>query len=115
MAAPTPKRARTSKQSAPPLPPLEKAKTSVETLFSAPDNEVLNAEDITHQSPASIIAELLRERMFDGITEASDPRLLTLTGLLASSIREQVTFHSRTREELRDTIREMLLMVNCPL
>lgn len=56
----------------------------MEPLFSAPDNEVLNAEDITHQSPASIVAELLQERMFGRITEASDPRLLALTGLLAS-------------------------------
>lgn len=57
----------------------------MEPLCSAPDNEVLNAEDITYKSPASIIAELLRERMFEGVTEASDPRLLALTGLLACS------------------------------
>ncbi|XP_043805087.1 uncharacterized protein LOC122721404 [Manihot esculenta] len=49
--------------------------------------------------------------MFGGITKASDPRLLALTGLLANSTREQVAFHSRTREELGDTIRKMLLMV----
>ncbi|XP_021616555.1 nucleolar and coiled-body phosphoprotein 1-like [Manihot esculenta] len=82
---PAPKKARASKQPASALPPLEKAKTSVEPLFSAPNNEVLNAEDISHQSLASPVVELLRERMFGDITEALDPRLLALTGLLASS------------------------------
>ncbi|XP_021629618.1 coiled-coil domain-containing protein 150-like [Manihot esculenta] len=45
--------------------------------------------------------------------EASDPRLLALTGLLASSTRQQAAFRSRTREELGGTIREMLLMLMC--
>ena len=50
--------------------------------------------------------------MFGGITEASDSRLLALTGLLASFTKEQASFRSRSREELGSTIREMLLMVN---
>ena len=58
-----------------------------------------------------LVAEIIKERMFGGVTEASDPRLLTLTGLLASSTREQAAFRSRPRGELGDTIREMLLMV----
>ncbi|XP_021597647.1 ribosome-binding protein 1-like [Manihot esculenta] len=49
--------------------------------------------------------------MFSGVTEASDPRLLALTGFLASSTREQAAFRSRPRGELGDIIREMLLMV----
>lgn len=82
-------------------------------LSSTLDNEVLSADEITPQSPASIVVKLLWERMFGGVTDASDPRLLTLTGLLAYNTREQVAFRSRTREELGDTIREMLLMVIC--
>ncbi|XP_043808393.1 uncharacterized protein LOC122722256 [Manihot esculenta] len=69
-------------------------------------------QDITHQSPASVVAEIIKERMFGGATEASDPHLLALTGLLASSTREQAAFRSRPRGELGDTIREMLLMVD---
>ncbi|XP_043806657.1 uncharacterized protein LOC122721798 [Manihot esculenta] len=101
-----------SKESTPVLPPPEKKKdVPVIPLLSAPDNDILNAEDITHQSPASVVAEIVKERMFGGVMEALDPRLLALTGLLASSTREQAAFRSRPRGELGDTIREMLLMV----
>ncbi|XP_021621496.1 uncharacterized protein LOC110621528 [Manihot esculenta] len=48
--------------------------------------------------------------MFGGVAEASNPRLLALTGLLASSTQEQVAFRSWSREQLGDTTREMLLM-----
>lgn len=92
--APTSKKARGSQRPAPALPPLEKGKKPVGLLSSAPDNEVLNAEDITPQSPASTVVELLRETMFGGVTEASNPRLLALTNLLAYSTREQVAFRS---------------------
>ena len=112
--APARKKHRASKGSSPTLPPIGKEKdVPVVPLLPAPDNDILNTEDITHQSPASVVAEILRERMFGGITEASDQRLLALTGLLASSTREQASFRSRSREELGDIIREMLLMVNC--
>ncbi|XP_043817062.1 uncharacterized protein LOC122724914 [Manihot esculenta] len=110
---PTParKKSRASKGSAPALPPIGKEKdVPVVPLLSAPDNDILNAKDITHQSLASVVAEILKERMFGGITEASDPCLLALTGLLASSTKEQAAFRSRPREELEDMIREMLLM-----
>ncbi|XP_043811063.1 uncharacterized protein LOC122723326 [Manihot esculenta] len=122
--APTRKKSRASKGSAPALPPLEKKKAApalpplekekdvpMVPLMSASDNDILNAEDITHQSPASIVAKIIKGRMFGGVTEASDPRLLALTGLLANSTREQAAFRSRPRGELGDTIREMLLMV----
>ncbi|XP_043816057.1 uncharacterized protein LOC110623175 [Manihot esculenta] len=109
---PVPKKSRASRRPAPTLPSLEKKKEApVVPLLSAPDNDILSAEDITHQFPASVVAEIIKERMFGGVTEASDPRLLALTGLLASSTREQAVFRSRPREELGDTIREMLLMV----
>ncbi|XP_021620551.1 ciliary rootlet coiled-coil protein 2-like [Manihot esculenta] len=49
--------------------------------------------------------------MFGGITQASDSRLLALSGHLASSTQEQVAFRARSREQLGDTAREMLLMV----
>ncbi|XP_043813698.1 uncharacterized protein LOC122723864 [Manihot esculenta] len=109
--APAPKRSRASQRPALALPAIGKEKAYVVPLLSAPDNDILNAEDITHQSPASVVAELIRERMFGGVTEASDPRLLALIGLLASSTREQAAFRSRPRGELGDIIREMLLMV----
>ncbi|XP_021629665.1 uncharacterized abhydrolase domain-containing protein DDB_G0269086-like [Manihot esculenta] len=81
--APASKKSRTSKRPDPALPPLEKKKeTSVVPLLSAPDNDILNVEDITHQSPASVVAKILRERIFGGVTEALDPHLLALTGLL---------------------------------
>ncbi|XP_043811049.1 tropomyosin alpha-3 chain-like [Manihot esculenta] len=85
-------------------------KASVVPLLSAPDNDILNAEDITHQSPAGVVVEILRERMFGGVTDASDSRLLALTGHLAGFTREQATFRSLPREELGEKIREMLLM-----
>ncbi|XP_043804867.1 uncharacterized abhydrolase domain-containing protein DDB_G0269086-like [Manihot esculenta] len=114
ISAPTParKKFRASSGSAPALPPIRKEKgVPVVPLLFAPDNDILNAEDITHQSPASVVAEIIRERMFGGIIEASDPRLLALTGLLASSTKEQAAFRSRPRGELGDIIREMLLMI----
>ena len=115
MSAPAParKKSKASKGSAPALPPLEKKKdVPTVPLMSASDNDILNMEDITHQSPASVVVEIIKERMFGSVTEASDPRLLALTGLLASSTREQAAFRSRPRGELGDTIREMLLMVS---
>ncbi|XP_021620552.1 uncharacterized abhydrolase domain-containing protein DDB_G0269086-like [Manihot esculenta] len=109
--APAPKKFRAPRRPDPALPPLEKKKNSVVPLLSASNNDILNAEDITHQSPASVVAEIIREWMFGGITAASDPRLLVLSGLLASSTQEQVAFRARSREDLRNTARELLLMV----
>ncbi|XP_043812724.1 uncharacterized protein LOC122723692 [Manihot esculenta] len=103
MSAPAParKKSRASKGSAPALPPLEKKKdVPTVPLMSASDNDILNVEDITHQSPASVVAEIIKERMFGGVTEASDPRLLALTGLLASSTREQAAFRPEHAKSL---------------
>ncbi|XP_021602721.1 myosin heavy chain, striated muscle-like [Manihot esculenta] len=105
------KKSRASRRTAPALPPLEKKKTSVVPLLSAPDNDILNAEDITHQSPATVVAEIIGERMFGGVTQALDPRLLALSGHLASSTQEQVAFRAQSREQLGNIAREMLLMV----
>ena len=115
MSAPPParKKSRAAKGSSPALPSIGKEKNvPIVPLLSSPDNDTLNAANITSQSPASAVAELLRKQMFGGTTEASDPRLLALTGLLASSTKEQASFRSRSREELGNTIREMLLMVS---
>ncbi|XP_043807948.1 uncharacterized protein LOC122722124 [Manihot esculenta] len=83
---------------------------SVMPLLSFPDNDILNAEDITHQSLASGVAEIVREQMFGGVAEASDLCLLALTGLLVSSARKRVAFQTRPGGQLGDTAREMLLM-----
>lgn len=72
--ASAPKKARVSKQLDPALPPTEKKKASVELLSSAPNNEILSTDEITPQSIATIVAELLRERMFGGIT-CNDPKM----------------------------------------
>ncbi|XP_021603177.2 uncharacterized abhydrolase domain-containing protein DDB_G0269086-like [Manihot esculenta] len=106
-----PKKFRAPRRPDPALPPLEKKKTSVVPLLFASNNDILNAEDITHKSPASVVAEIIGERMFGGITTASDPRLLALSGLLASSTQEQAAFRARSREDLGNTARELLLMV----
>ncbi|XP_043807319.1 uncharacterized abhydrolase domain-containing protein DDB_G0269086-like [Manihot esculenta] len=108
--SPARKKSRAATGPSPALPPLGKKKGVPAVPSLSPSGNVLNASDITPESPASAVAELLRERMFDGITEASDPRLLALTGLLASSTKEQVSFRSRSHEELGSSIREMLLM-----
>ncbi|XP_043806675.1 A-kinase anchor protein 200-like [Manihot esculenta] len=112
-AAPSParKKSRAAAGSSPALPSIGKGKSvaAEPPLFSS-DNS-LKAPDITSESPASAVADFLREQMFGGVTEASDPRLLTLTGLLASSTKEQASFQSRSREELGSSIREMLLMI----
>ncbi|XP_043811548.1 MAP7 domain-containing protein 1-like [Manihot esculenta] len=112
-AAPSParKKSRAAAGSSPALPSIGKGKSvaAEPPLFSS-DNS-LKASDITSESPASAVADFLKEQMFGGVTEASDPRLLALTGLLASSTKEQTSFQSRSREELGSSIREMLLMV----
>lgn len=90
-----PKKACVSKQLAPVLPPVEKKKAFMELLSSASNNEVLNADEITPQSTTTTVVELLRKRMFGGVTDASDPCLLALTILLAYSTREQTIFTLR--------------------
>ncbi|XP_043805238.1 cell wall protein RBR3-like [Manihot esculenta] len=111
--APSParKKPRTAARPSPPLPPIGKGKSVSAVPSSSPTVDVLDPSAITSESPASAVAALLRKRMFSGTTEALDPRLLALTGHLASSTKEQVSFRSRSREELGSTIREMLLMV----
>ena len=90
---PAQKKPRASKGSSPALPPIGKGKdVPVVPLLSSTDNDTLNVADITSQSPANAVAEFLRERMFGGATEASDPRLLALTGFLASFTKEQASF-----------------------
>ncbi|XP_043808005.1 uncharacterized protein LOC122722137 [Manihot esculenta] len=112
-AAPSParKKSRAAAGSSLALPSIGKRKSvAVEPPLFSSDNS-LKASDITSESPASAVADFLREQMFGGVTEASDPRLLALTGLLASSTKEQASFQSHSREELGSLIREMLLMV----
>ncbi|XP_043810672.1 golgin subfamily A member 5-like [Manihot esculenta] len=109
--SPAGKKSRVTTGSAPALPPIGKGKSAVAELPLPSSGNALKASDITFESPASTVADLLRMQMFGGVTQASDPRLLALTGLLASSTEEQVSFRSRSREELGNTIREMLLMM----
>ncbi|XP_021621468.1 protein ENL-like [Manihot esculenta] len=92
--APVAKKPRASGSAAPALPPLEKKKTSVVPLLSTLDNDILNAEDITHQSPATVVAKIIWERMFGGVTQASNPHLLALSSHLASSTQKQVAFRA---------------------
>lgn len=110
--SPARKKSRTAVGPSPPLPPIGKGKGISAVPSSSPTDNILDLSSISLESPASAVAALLRERMFGGITEASDPRLLALTGHLASSTKEQVSFQSRSREELGSTIGEMLLMVS---
>ena len=110
--SPARKKSRTAVGPSPPLPPIGKGKGVSAVPSSSPTDNILDLSSISSESPASAVAALLRERMFGGITEASDPRLLALTGHLASSTKEQVSFQSRSREELGSTIGEMLLMVS---
>ncbi|XP_043817789.1 triadin-like [Manihot esculenta] len=109
--SPVRKKSRVAIGSSPALPPIGKGKgVAAGPSLPSPGNS-LKTSGITSESPASAVADLLREQMFGGATEASDPRLLALTGLLASFTKEQASFQSRSREELGSSIREMLLMV----
>lgn len=63
-AAPASKRARPPRLATPALPSLERGKAPLGLLTFAPGDGVLNADEITPQSPASIVVHLLRERMF---------------------------------------------------
>ena len=110
--SPVRKKSRVATGSSPALPPIGKGKgVAADPSLPSPGNS-LKTSGITSESPASAVADLLREQMFGGATEASDPRLLALTGLLASFTKEQASFQSRSREELGSSIREMLLMVS---
>ncbi|XP_043816666.1 MAP7 domain-containing protein 1-like [Manihot esculenta] len=111
--APSParKKSRSATGSSPALPPIGKGKGVAAEPPLPSFGNVLKASDITSESPANAVADLLREQMFGGVTHASDPRLIALTGLLASSTKEQASFRSRSHEELGSLIREMLLMV----
>lgn len=55
---------------------------------------------------------MLREKMFEGVYDVSDPRFLAFASHLACSTKQQVAFRSWSREDLRDSLREMLLMVS---
>lgn len=55
---------------------------------------------------------MLRKKMFGGVSDVSDSRFLALASHLAYSTKQQVAFRSRSREDLGDSIREMLIMVS---
>lgn len=67
---------------------VDKGKKVVEHLSSAPDNELLSAAKVTAESTPASVVEMLHEKMFGGVSNASDPRLLTLISHLACSTRQ---------------------------
>lgn len=67
---------------------------------------------MTAESTSVSVAEMLREKMFGGVSNVSNPRFLAFNSHLACSTKQQVAFNLRSREDLRDSLREMLLMVS---
>lgn len=84
------KRARAA-EPAKTVPPFstDKGKGVVEFLLSAPDNEFLNAAEVTPKSTPASAAKELRNKMFGGTPNASDPDFLALVSHLSCSTRQQ--------------------------
>lgn len=68
-------------------PPAKKRKQAVGLLSSAPDNELLNAVEITPGSAMTFMVELLRE-MLGGVSDVCDSRFLALASHLACSTKQ---------------------------
>lgn len=73
-------------------PPANKGKQAVGQLSLAPNNELLNAAEMTPRFAAASVAEMLREKMFGGVYDVSEPCFLTLTSHMACSTKQQVAF-----------------------
>lgn len=85
----------------------------MENLSSAPNNELLNATEVTTESMPASVAKMLCGRMFGGVPYASDLCFLALVSHLACAITQQATFSSRSLEAFGNGLREIFLMVNC--
>lgn len=92
----------------------DKGKKVVEQLSSTLDNELLNATKVTREFSLASAAKMLCEKMFEGTPDASDPRFLALISHLARSTKQQVVLNTRSLDDLRDSLREMFLMVSHP-
>lgn len=55
----------------------------VKHLVSAPDNKLLSTAEVTTESTLASVAKMLREKMFRGVFDVSDPRFLALASHLA--------------------------------
>lgn len=63
-------------------PPIDKEKKAVEHLSSALD-ELLNAAEVIVGSTLASVAQMLREKIFRGVSDAFDSRFFTLVSHLA--------------------------------
>lgn len=84
----------------------------MDQLSSAPDNELLNAAEVTRESSSVSVAKMLYENMFAGAPDASNPHFLAFISPLARSTKQQPVFNTRSLDDLRDDMREMFLMVS---
>lgn len=68
----------------------------MEQLSSAPDNELLNAAEVTRESSSVSVAKMLYENMFAGAPDASNPHFLAFISPLARSTKQQPVFNTRS-------------------
>lgn len=101
-----------SLQGQPPPRPVDKVKKVVKKLSSAPDNEFLNAAEVTPESTPASAAKILCEKMFGGILDASDPRFLALVSHLAYSTKQRAIVSSHPLDDLGDSLKDMFLIVS---
>lgn len=73
----------------------DKGKQFMGQLSLAPDNELLNAIEVTLESLPASVVEMLCNWMFRGTPDASDPRFLSFISHLARSTNQQAAFNSR--------------------
>lgn len=90
----------------------DKGKGVIELLSTATDNEFLNAAEVTPESTSASAANELCNKMFGGTPNASDPYFLALVSHLVYSTRQQATLNTHFVDNLRDSLKEMLLMVS---
>lgn len=69
-------------------PPADKGKQAVGQLSSAFDNELLNAAEVTLGSATTSMAKMLRERMFGGVFDVSNPCFFALASHLTCSTKQ---------------------------
>lgn len=69
-------------------PPIDKGKKVVENMSFAPDNELLNAAEVNVESTLASVTEMLYNKMFDGVLDASNPCFLALVSRLAYATKQ---------------------------
>lgn len=84
----------------------------MENLSSAPNNDLLNDAEVSADSTPASITRMMCSKVFGGILDVFDPYFLVVVCNLAYAAKQQSACSLRSIEAVRESLREMLLMVS---